>query len=395
MRNTTLRIWSGLGLFVCVCAVAASGGAQRTVSAGEVPVPGGGARRAGEVEAAVLSAFRQANIKTAAVAVATDGGPVFTRALGVRVGDQGGPADDDTVFRAASLGKPVFAYLVLTLVKDGRLDLDRPLHAYLPKPLPRFAEYADLAGDSRYEAITARLVLTHRTGFPNWRWQSPDRKLRVLFEPGTKFSYSGEGYMYLQFVVEQMTGAGLEALAAQRVFTPLGMSRTSFVWRDEYGANSAIDRAPIEKFFGAGFLALPNSAGSLLTTARDYGRFLAAVLAGTGLPSGLRDDMLRPHVTIDADRLFGPPAATRPATDRERGPFWCLGWGGFTDAAGAARFHVGYDSPEYANYAVLYPGSRMGVVVLTAGGSGPDTSCPKFVEALIGRTSTPFQWMGY
>lgn len=395
MRNTRLRIWSAVGLFVCVCTVATSGVAQRTLSAGEVPVPGGDARRAVEVEAAVLSAFRQANIRTAAVAVVTGRGPVFSRTLGVRVGDQGGLADDDTVFRAASLSKPVFAYLVLTLVKDGRLDLDRPLHTYLPKRLPQYAEYADLAGDSRYEAITARLVLTHRTGFPNWRWQSPDRKLRVVFDPGTKFSYSGEGYKYLQFVVEQMTGSGLEALAAQCVFTPLGMSRTSFAWRDEYGANSAIDRAPIEKFFGAGFLALPNAAGSLLTTARDYGRFLAAVLAGTGLSSSLRDEMLRPHATIDADTLFGPPAATAAATGRERAPYWCLGWGGFADAAGAARFHVGYDSPEYANYAVIYPESRVGVVVLTAGGSGPDTLCPGFVEALIGRTNTPFQWMGY
>lgn len=380
---------------VCACAAATFGCRQDTSSVPAIPVPGGGKRRPVEVEAAVRSAFRQANIKTAAVAVATEGGPIFVRTLGTRFGAQGDPADDDTVFRAASLSKPVFAYLVLKLVKDRHLELDRPLYTYLPKRLAQYPEYADLAGDRRYEAITTRLVLTHQTGFPNWRWQSPDRKLHFLFDPGTKFSYSGEGYKYLQFVVEQMTGSDLQALAERLVFTPLGMARTSFVWRDEYAANSAIDRAPIEEFFGPGFLTLPNAAGSLLTTASDYGRFLAAVLAGTGLPSHLRNEMLRPHVTIAADRLFGPPATTGPATGREHTPFWCLGWGGFADVTGQARFHVGYDSPEYANYAVVYPESRVGVVVLTAGGSGPDTLCPRLVEALIGRTNTPFRWMGY
>ncbi|MHB8800291.1 MAG: serine hydrolase [Thermoanaerobaculia bacterium] len=138
-----------------------------------------------------------------------------------------------------------------------------------------------------------------------------------------------------------------------------------------------------------------DAAGSLLTTARDYGRFLSAVLSGSGLTPSLREEMLRPQASIASDRLFGSPAVTGPATGREPTPFWALGWGGFEDSSGTARFHVGYDSPEYESYAVLYPARNLGVVVLTAGGSGPGSSSPGLVRALLGHTRTPFAWMGY
>jgi len=140
---------------------------------------------------------------------------------------------------------------------------------------------------------------------------------------------------------------------------------------------------------------VPNAAGSLLTTAADYARFLGAVLTGRGLSGKWRDEMLRPQFVVAGDQLFGPAVAAGPATGRERGPFWCLGWGGFQGAAGPARFHVGYDSPEFENYAVIYLEKNIGVVVLTSGGRGPDSASPVFVRALIGETDTPFRWMGY
>ena len=105
--------------------------------------------------------------------------------------------------------------------------------------------------------------------------------------------------------------------------------------------------------------------------------------------------MLRAQTSIAGERLFGPPAAVGPATGQESSPFWCLGWGGFRSASGAARFHVGYDSPEYENFAMIYPDRQIGLVVLTSGGRGPDSSTPALVRALIGDTDTPFRWMGY
>jgi CubicO group peptidase (beta-lactamase class C family) len=388
----------GRGLLLWLSAVALAFGAQpaqNQQATVHVPSLRGGPRSAAQIDGAVQSALQQTHVTAASIAVVRGAGEIYTHTVGTRVGPGSTPANDRTVFRAASLSKPVFAYLVFSLVNDGRLDLDKPLHEYLEKPLPDYPEYADLAADSRYRAITARLALSHRTGFPNWRWQTKDRNLRILFSPGEKFLYSGEGYRYLQFIVEHITGKDLEALAQERVFRPLGMTSTSYAWRDGYAENCAVDRAPIEKMFGRQFLSVPNCAGSLLTTAADYGRFLGAVLAGRGLPGRWRDEMLRPQTVVAGKQLFGPAVPAGGVTGSESSPFWCLGWGGFRSDAGAARFHVGYDSPEYENYAVIYLEKDLGLVVLTSGGRGPDSASPAFVKAVMGDTDTPFRWMGY
>lgn len=189
--------------------------------------PAAGARAGAELEGALAAAFRAGTAKAASVAVVSDSVCSFTRAWGGGFGSLAGAANDETVFRAASLSKPVLAWIALLLVKEGRLDLDRPFSTLPEPPLTSLPDWADLADDPRWKAITARHVLTHGTGFPNWRRQLPDRRLRILFDPGTRFSYSGEGYRLLQHVVERIAGADLESLAAARVFRPLGMTRTS------------------------------------------------------------------------------------------------------------------------------------------------------------------------
>ncbi len=395
-REPGRRRLSAILAFGCVTIVLSAAPAKQAAhTGGPVPSLQGPARPADLIGRAVQSAFERSGVAAASVALVGPGGLLYTRTIGTRAGGDTSPADERTVFRAASLGKSVFAYLVFTLVRDGRLDLDRPLHEYLPKPLAEYPEYADLDGDIRYRAITARIALSHRTGFPNWRWQTKDRKLRFLFTPGEQFLYSGEGYRYLQFVVEHIAGTDLETLARDRVFRPLGMARSSYAWQEEYGTNCAIDRGPIERMLGPDILKRPNCAGSLLTTAADYGRFLAAMLGSAALPARLRDEMLGPETAVAGEHLFGPPVPAAPARGAEPDRFWCLGWGGFRSAAGVVRFHVGYDSPEFENYAVLYLDQGLGLVVLTAGGLGPAASVPSFVEAVIGPTDTPFAWAGY
>jgi CubicO group peptidase (beta-lactamase class C family) len=281
------------------------------------------------------------------------------------------------------------------LVQRERIELDRPLVGYLPRPLAEYPAYSDLAGDERVAAITARLVLSHRSGLPNWRWQSRDGKLRLQSAPGERFQYSGEGYQLLQFVIEQTTGKDLEAVAQEALFQPLGLGRTSFTWRDGFTDNCAVEREPIERLFGAGFLSRPLAAGSLLTTAAEYARFLVAVLSSELLPRPLRDQMLEPQLALGSRRLFGPPAPFASATAGWPGVVWCLGWGGVAGPAGPARFHVGYDSPEYDNFAVIYPERRLGLVVLTHGGRGPSSATPQIVSAILGAGTTPFAWLGY
>jgi D-alanyl-D-alanine-carboxypeptidase/D-alanyl-D-alanine-endopeptidase len=383
-----------LGLLAFAGSTGLAGG-QAGTDCRRLPSLDGKARDACSVDRAVEAIGRERGLRSLAFAVVEGGRVVHDRTFGSRSGQPVRPADGQTVFRGASLSKPVFAHVVMGLVRDGLIDLDRPLAAYLPKPLTDYTPYGDLVGDARVAAITARLVLSHRSGLPNWRWQSRDRKLRLQSAPGERFQYSGEAYQLLQFVIEQTTGKDLETLARETLFQPLGLARTSFAWRDDFVDNSALERETIERFFGAGFRSRPLAAGSLLTTAAEYGRFLGAVLSSELLPARVRDQMLEPQLALESLRMFGPPAPFAAASGSSQGIVWCLGWGGFASPAGPARFHVGYDSPEYDDFAVIYPEREFGLVVLTHGGSGPVSATPQIVSAIVGQSSTPFAWMGY
>ena len=132
--------------------------------------------------------------------------------------------NENTVFPVASISKWVTSFGVLKLVEQGKLDLDKPLYEYLP--------YADIAHDERYQKITARMVLSHRSGFPNWRENEEDKTLKIKFEPGSDYEYSGEGYQYLAMVLKHIEGTdwkGLEALFQEKVAKPLGMEHTTFI----------------------------------------------------------------------------------------------------------------------------------------------------------------------
>src|SRR5262249_29626119 len=142
---------------------------------------------------------------------------------GVRRMMTGAPVTDRTIFEAASLSKPVFAYAVLQLMNAGAVSLDEPLSRFLP---------GHMAADDRASLITGRHVLSHTTRLPNWR--SETRPLRTYFAPGERFSYSGEGFVYLQRVVEQIVGGALEGIMNRLVFAPLGMASSSFVWQDRF-----------------------------------------------------------------------------------------------------------------------------------------------------------------
>ncbi|WP_315815533.1 serine hydrolase domain-containing protein [Paraflavitalea speifideaquila] len=124
-------------------------------------------------------------IPGASLALIKDGRVVYHKVYGVKNAFTGEAVDSLTLFEAASVTKPVFAFAVLRLAERGLIDLDKPLYLYLP--------YKDIEDDERYKLMTVRHVLTHRTGFPNWR----DGKLTLLFTPGEKYNYSGEGFEYL------------------------------------------------------------------------------------------------------------------------------------------------------------------------------------------------------
>lgn len=214
----------------------------------------------------------------------------------------------DSVFQAASLSKPVFAYAVLKLVAQGKMELDAPVVKYLPQGYrhqfsPLKAEPSELVTDPRLDAITVRMVLNHTSGLPNWA----SGPLKFDSAPGTRWSYSGEGYVLLQRAVEAITGQPLDQFMTSAVFKPLAMNDSGYVWNERIArillpgtkANGA-PRATMH-------LNSPNAAFSLHTTASDYGKFLARVL---------NDDEVMKQLTAS-------PVTVEPVL----GLGWGLGWG--------------------------------------------------------------------
>jgi CubicO group peptidase (beta-lactamase class C family) len=163
--------------------------------------------------------------------------------------------DQQTIFGAVSLSKPLFAYAVLQLTDAGKLALDTPLSLHVP-------DY--VADDPRAAAVTVRHVLSHTSGLPNWR--SVDLPLKTYFAPGERFSYSGEGFVWLQRVVEAVTGESLDATLRRLIFDPLGMHRSSYIWQPAFEANYA-DPHDAEMEPGIKIKpSVPNTAASLQTT---------------------------------------------------------------------------------------------------------------------------------
>lgn len=269
----------------------------------------------------------------AVVGVVDAGGVARVETAGTR-GDGRGSVGEDTVFAAASLSKPVFASGVMALVDDGALELDRPLSEYVAEP--------HLAGDERAASITARMVLSHTTGFPNWREDGP---LYLRWSPGTRWGYSGEGFAFLQQVVEHLTGASLDQYMADEVLGPLGMHDSSFGLRTQDQARVAVghDRhgrpQPLARAIEA-----KAAAGGLYTTGPDYLRFLE-------------------HSLDRSHRMFEPQARI----DDELA--WGLGWG-IEEKDGVRAVWQWGDDPGYKCFVIGRPADGQGVVVLTNGDRG-------------------------
>jgi len=235
----------------------------------------------------------------------------------------------------------------MKLVERGALDLDTPLWDLLP--------YPRLEADRRSRSITARHVLGHETGLPNWG----EDPLEMLRGPGERWGYSGEGFVYLQRVLERVTGESLAELVDREVFVPLGMTHSSLIWRSDYDLVAAtghdLDGQPVDK-------RKPdeaNAASSLHTTAVDYARFLGAVLVGRGLEPQTLVEMLSPAAQVEGR---GPPEHARYLQ-------WGLGWGLQNGDISTAIWHWG-DNGSFRCFVIGYPTQGRGLVYFTNSENG-------------------------
>lgn len=273
------------------------------------------------------------------VAVVRKGVLVEERAAGT-AGDR--PAAIDTIYSVASLAKPVSAMLVLRLADAGLVDLDRPIASYYVDP--------DIARAPEAGLVTPRMILSHTSGLPNWRYldEGSDGKLRFLAQPGTKYNYSGEGFEWLRKALEKKTGQSWEALARRYVFGPAGMNDSSFLYPAEKRSRIAARYDSDGMCVASEPHKTANAAASLMTTAGDYARFAAFVMNGGGLAPGLIQDMLSEQVRIDETKSFG------------------LGWQRVVPAGGGhlAIQHSGAD-PGVRSLVVAWPEKQQAIVMLS------------------------------
>ena len=259
-------------------------------------------------EAGIPQWLQETKMPAVSIAIVRDGKLAWRRAFGVKDTGTNEPVDVNTAFAACSDTKPVFAYGVLKLCEKGVLDLDTPLTKYTTRRI---------TADPRIERITTRHVLNHTTGFPNWR-QGKD--LPIEFDPGSRNQYSGEGFSYLQSVVEEVTHKSFVDFMHDDVLQPLGMtaSRVTFEEGTDYARQFArrhdvngkrIPDNPVTPQERAKNIARYGAAAMLSTTPTDYATFLLEFLDpkpanGFRLNDASRAEMLRPQVK-KTDTTFG------------------------------------------------------------------------------------------
>jgi CubicO group peptidase (beta-lactamase class C family) len=197
----------------------------------------------------------------------------------------------ETLFDAGSMSKTPFTYLVMRMVEQGILNLDQPLYTYLP--------YPDIEYDSLYKLITARMVLSHTSGFPNWRRMNKDKRLDIKFTPGTQFLYSGEGFEYLALVVAHLKNIhknDLQDLFMKEVSEPLRMKNAFYTWNDYVASHQASGHVDGKVADGWGINAeKPDfySSYSLQSEAKSYSNFIIALMNEKGLKKSTYDEMLK------------------------------------------------------------------------------------------------------
>jgi len=327
------------------------------------------------------------------IAIIQHGKIAYLKAYGFRDKAKNLPLTNDSIMSAASISKATFAYLVMKFVDQGVIDLDKPVNQYLPKPLPEYPKYADLEADKRYKRITARMLLSHTSGFPNWRWLEDDRKLHIHFEPGSRFAYSGEGIDLLQFVIETITNKPLQDLMDEQVFRPLGMTRTSMIWQDRFESDHANAYDEYGRSLDAHRWKIADAAGSMQTTAGDVATLLVAIMQGTGLKAKSHQQMLSPQIQIFSRHEF--PSLNTETTDENKSIrlSYGLGWGLYWGPYGEVIFKEGHDE-GWRNYAVGFEKESSGLVILTNNSNG-EGIFQYALETLLKDTFTPIEWEGY
>lgn len=330
------------------------------------------------LEAFIPNLMTKGHVPGLSIALIRNGNISWYKGFGMKSVKTKEPVDAFTIFEAASLTKPVFAYAVMRLVEEGILDLETPLINYVPKEKIEMGigHSLDYPGFRRNwaEQINARMVLSHSSGLPHGE---RDKPFPIFFKPGTRYKYSAVGYYYLQLALEELKGEKLEVIINKYLLEPLNMKNSSVVWKKGFEETSANGHDKYGKPKDFRKRKEAHSAASLYTTVVDYARFVCAVIDGTGLKQETLKEMLSPQIDVN----------------KGKGLSWSLGFGLKKDNNGKAFWQWG-DYGIFRNYIIAYPKERFGVVYLTNSYYGLSI-CQEIVSKTIGGKAIGVSFLGY
>ena len=343
--------------------------------------------------------MREAKVTGLELAVFKKNKVIYKQAFG-KGNDLQKPLHTGMSIYGASLSKTVFAALVMKLVEEKVIALDKPLQSYLPKAIYEYPKktkwqdnYDDLKDDPRYLKITARMCLDHTTGFPNWRWDYPDHKLKIAFEPGSRYSYSGEGMVYLQTVIEHLTGKSLEQLVDEKIFMPLGMKNSAYTWLPRFEADYALGYNASGKSYQKDKDNEPRAPSTLETTLDDYTTFVESLLQGKLLKKASMKEMFSPQIRLRSIAQFGPLSRKDSTLNDHLSLSYGLGWGLLKSPYGWAAFKEGHGD-GFQHYVIIFPETGTGIIIMTNSDNG-ESIFKELLEVSIGDTFTPWKWENY
>ena len=319
-----------------------------------------------------------------------DAGTIFHVAAYGRRSADGAPLTTSTVMYGASLTKTAVAYLVMQLVDENRLSLDAPVRTLLPKPLPEYPDYADLATDARWGDITPRMILNHTTGFANFRWLEPDRRLRFHHDPGTRYGYSGEGFYILQLILEQGLSLDLADEMQRRVFERFGMTHTSMQWRPDFRDNLA------DGFRADGSVephderSRASAAGSMDTSIEDQAKLWSGIVRGDGLSVASRAELVRPQFPIASRQQFPTLDTATGSANAAVALSAGVGLVTFESTSGPAWFKGGHN--DSTGNMVICVERRRRCVVFLANDVRAERIYPALARGILGEISMPWWW---
>lgn len=357
-----------------------------------------------EIDKTVEKLMAAANVQGVGIAIINNNKAAFVKSYGYKNKPKGTLLDTASIVYGASYSKAVFGYLVMKLVEEKTIDLDKPLYTYLKKPLPDYPYYADLKNDDRWKLITARMCLSHSTGLPNLKWFDPTSPnpaydsigiIKIHFTPGTRYAYSGESFKLLQMAIEEVTQKNIDQLATEKIFKPFKMTRTGFIWHESFGDdNVAVGHMDNGDIDIKRKRKEPIAGGSLVTTIADYAKFIENVMQQKGLSKKSYKEMLSPQIKIHSKTQF-PPVTTETTTENDAIHLaYGLGWGLMECPKYGKAFFKEGNGGAWRNYNINFPDKGTSIIILINSENG-ETIFQELIETLLGDTCIPWKWQGY